>query len=59
MEKDKEAAKTSKPIHGHSPKKTKRQRVRSVPYSPPLHVKKKITSNKRRKINNNVSTNIL
>jgi len=60
IEKDKETAKTSKSIHGYLPKKTKRQRVASVPYSQPLHIKEKITSNKRQKINNkDVSTNIL
>jgi len=44
MEKDKEIAKASKLIRSEpicSPKKTKRQRVRSVPYSPPLYTKKK------------------
>jgi len=60
MEKDKEIAKASKPICSKpicSPKKTKRQCVRSVPYSPPLYTKKKTTSNKRQKIKNkNVST---
>lgn len=60
IEKDKETAKTFKLIHGNLPKKTKRQRVASVPYSPPLYVKKKITSNKRQKINNkDVDTNII
>lgn len=42
IEKDKEIAKTSKSIHGYTPKQTKRHRVRSVPYSPPLHAKKKL-----------------
>lgn len=60
IEKDKETAKTSKSIHRYLPQKTKRQRVASVPYSPPLHNKKKITSSKRQKINNkDVGTNII
>lgn len=55
MEKDKETVKAQKSVHGHTPKKTKRQRVPNMPYSPPLRAIKKTTSNKKKK-NKTVST---
>lgn len=55
MEKDKETVKAQKLVHGHTPKKTKRQRVPNIPYSPPLRAIKKTISNKKTK-NKTVST---
>lgn len=55
MENDKKTVKAQKLVHGHTPKKTKRQRVPNIPYSPPLRAIKKTISNKKTK-NKTVST---
>lgn len=54
MEKDKESVKASKPVHGPLPKKTKRQKVPSIPYSSPSAKKK--TTKRRKAKNKTVST---